>query len=106
MTASTFCAEGWCGLESPLLLKEGKARSAGVVLKKPRSAPTKERYASISGGFASLENHPDSLREPPLPPSKGGELSYRKGAGFTNWTALPFEEGPMRHLATQRTAAP
>jgi hypothetical protein len=36
-----------CGLESPLLLKEGQARSAGVVLKKPRSAPAKERFASL-----------------------------------------------------------
>ena len=46
-------------------MKEGKARSAGVVLKEPRSAPIKERSAGVSGGFALLENHPDSLREPP-----------------------------------------
>src|SRR5215813_12651601 len=58
-------------LKSPLLLKEGKARSAGVVLKEPRSAPIKERYAGISCSFASLENHPDSLREPPLLQKEG-----------------------------------
>jgi len=62
----TFYLKDGCGLESPLLLKEGKARSAGVVLKEPRSAPINERFASISCSFASLENHPDSLREPPL----------------------------------------
>src|SRR5215469_11773752 len=47
-----------CGFESPLLLKEGKARSAGVVLNEPRSAPTRERFAGVSGCFASLENYP------------------------------------------------
>ena len=58
-------------VEFPLLLKEGKARSAGVVLQEPRSAPIKERFAGVSGGFASLENHPDSLREPPLRQKEG-----------------------------------
>ena len=60
------------------LLKEGKARSAGVVLKEPRSAPTKERFARVSGGSASLGNHPDSLREPPLL-QKEGSLSRPQG---------------------------
>ena len=40
------------------LLKEGKARSAGVVLKESRSAPIKERFAGISGSFASLRTTP------------------------------------------------
>src|SRR5215471_17028487 len=61
---------------SPLLLKEGRARSAGVVLKEPRSAPIKVRFASISGGFASLENHPDSLREPPFLQKEGSCLTF------------------------------
>jgi F-type H+-transporting ATPase subunit a len=47
-----------------------------VVLKGPRSAPTKERVAAVSGGFASLENHPDSLREPPLLQEEGNFRNF------------------------------
>src|SRR5262249_41971890 len=76
------------GLESPLLLKEGEGPNAGVVVNEPRSAPTKERFAGISCGFASLENHPDSLREPPLLQKEGSCCPTTRAAVFANWTAL------------------
>ena len=85
----TFYSNAGCGFESPLLLKEGKARSAGVVLKESRSAPAKKRFARISGGFASLENHPDSLREPPLLQKEGSCLTA-DAAGLANFRSRNY----------------
>src|SRR5262249_25708759 len=63
----------------PLLLKEGKARSAGVVLKEPRSAPIKECCAGNRCSFASLQDHPTRFASLPSFKRRGVVLTPKEG---------------------------
>ena len=83
------------GLEFPLLLKEGKARSAGWVPKEPRSAPNKERFASISGGSYNTASGIYSSVSAGFANRASGEFSTVGGG--TNRTA------PAKHSWTAGT---